>query len=231
MTARARRSSSSSSSVGLALARALVGGAGHLGVVTVGSGLDLLGHARLDLGRSLAFSCPSPSRERLLRRRRFLPPPLGRLRSSSRATAEGLRAIRIRAPRRTSSASGVWATAAASSATARRRSWPRAAWTSRRAFLPWARPEELTNRPSRRLVSGQRATAYSSWRVAGELGQAPDPGLRLVAAADPALGERLEQDLDARPGAGRAARCRPCRSPRRRGPPRGSARARRAPSA
>ena len=35
---------------------------------------------------------------------------LGKLRSSSRATAEGLRAVRIRAPRRTSSPSGVWAT-------------------------------------------------------------------------------------------------------------------------
>ena len=57
---------------------------------------------------------------------------------------------------------GVWATAAASSATARRRSCLRAAWTSRRALRPWARPEELTSRPSRRLVSGQRCTAYSS---------------------------------------------------------------------
>ena len=31
-------------------------------------------------------------------------------------------------------------------------------------------------------------------QVAGVLGEPPDPGLRLVAAADPALGERLEQD-------------------------------------
>ncbi|TFG73153.1 MAG: biotin--[acetyl-CoA-carboxylase] ligase [Solirubrobacterales bacterium] len=69
-----------------------------------------------------SFGPPPPSSSpRRLRRRRFLP-PLGRFRSSSRATAEVLRAIRIRAPRSTSSASGVWATAAASRATARRRS-------------------------------------------------------------------------------------------------------------
>ena len=34
-------------------------------------------------------------------------------------------------------------------------------------------------------------------RVAGELGEAPDPGLGLVAAADPVLGERLQEDPDA----------------------------------
>ena len=51
---------------------------------------------------------------------------------------------------------------AASRAAARRRSWLRAAWTSRRALRPCARPDELTSRPSRRLVSGQRCTAYSS---------------------------------------------------------------------
>ena len=33
----------------------------------------------------------------------------------------------------------------------------------RRALRAWAPPAELTSRPSRRLVSGQRCTAYSSW--------------------------------------------------------------------
>src|SRR4029079_1268586 len=100
-------------------------------------------------------------REALFLRRRFLP-PFGKFLSSSRATAEGLRAARIRAPRSTSSPSGVCETEAASSATARRRSWFRAAWTIRRALRPWARPEELTSRPRRRLVSGQRCAAYCS---------------------------------------------------------------------
>ena len=96
-------------------------------------------------------------RRRLLRARR-----LGKLRSSSRASAGGLRAIRVRAPRSASSASGVCASAAASSAAARRRSCLRAAWISRRALRACAPPEELTSSPSRRLVSGQRCTAYSS---------------------------------------------------------------------
>ena len=60
----------------------------------------------------------------------------------------------MRAPRSTSSASGVWATAAASRATARRRSWLRAAWTRRRAFRPWARPEELTKQAEQALGLG-----------------------------------------------------------------------------
>ena len=62
----------------------------------------------------------------------------------------------------TSSASGVWASAAASSAAHSRRSCLRAAWTSRRALRACAPPLEFTSRPSSRLVSGQRATAYSS---------------------------------------------------------------------
>ena len=34
-------------------------------------------------------------------------------------------------------------------------------------------------------------------QLAGERGEAPDPGLGLVAAADPPVGQRLQQDLDA----------------------------------
>ena len=113
------------------------------------------------LGRPAAEGSP-PVFAPLRRRRALRARRLGKLRSSSRASAGGLRAIRVRAPRSTSSASGVCASAAASSAAARRRSCLRAAWISRRALRAWAAPEELTSSPSRRLVSGQRWTAYSS---------------------------------------------------------------------
>ena len=98
-----------------------------------------------------------------MRRRRLdLPRPFGKLRSSSRASAAGLRDIRVRAPLTTSPASAVCGSAAASSAAASRRSCWRAACTSRRALRAWAPPDELTSSPSSRLVSGQRWTAYSS---------------------------------------------------------------------
>ena len=70
--------------------------------------------------------------------------------------------MRVRAPLMTSPASAVCGRAAASSAAARRRSCWRAAWTSRRALRACAPPDEFTSRPSSRLVSGQRWTAYSS---------------------------------------------------------------------
>ena len=88
--------------------------------------------------------------------------PFGKFLSSSRASALGLRAIRMRAPSSTCWASGVCASAAASSAALSRRSCLRAAWTSRRALRACAAPAEFTSRPSSRLVSGQRCTAYSS---------------------------------------------------------------------
>ena len=120
--------------------------------------------------------------------------PLGKLRSSSRASAPGLRDMRVRAPLMTSSASAVCGSAAASSAAGSRRSCLRAACTSRRALRACAPPEEFTSRPSRRLVSGQRWTAYSSW-TSRVFGAAPDPVVGLVAAADPLLGQRLQHDL------------------------------------
>ena len=108
--------------------------------------------------------CPLPPPFCLfLRRRPRRPRPLGKLRSSSRESALGLRARRVRAPRMTSIASGVCGTAAARIAACSRRSCLREAWTRRRALRPWAPPLELTSSPSRRLVSGQRWTAYSSW--------------------------------------------------------------------
>ena len=113
--------------------------------------------ARGAVRRRAAAPSPPLRRRRALRARR-----LGKLRSSSRASAGGLRAMRVRAPRSASSASGVCASAAASSAAARRRSCLRAAWIRRRALRACAPPAELTSRPSRRLVSGQRCTAYSS---------------------------------------------------------------------
>ena len=105
--------------------------------------------------------CPSPPPFFLRRVRR--PRPFGKFRSSSRDNELGLRAIRVRAPRTTSIASGVWATAAARIAALRRRSCLREACTSRRALRACAPPLEFTSRPSSRLVSGQRCTAYSSW--------------------------------------------------------------------
>ena len=100
-----------------------------------------------------------------LRRRRDgrLPLPFGKLRSSSRASAAGLRDMRVRAPLMTSPASAVCGIAAASSAADSRRSCWRAACTSRRALRACAPPDEFTSSPSSRLVSGQRWTAYSSW--------------------------------------------------------------------
>ena len=107
-------------------------------------------------------AAPDSASTFLRRRRERRPLPFGKLRSSSRDSALGLRAMRVRAPRRTSSASGVWATAAASRAADSRRSCLRAACTRRRALRAWAPPDEFTSRPSSRLVSGQRWTAYSS---------------------------------------------------------------------
>ena len=120
-------------------------------------------------------SSPSPSPSRAVRAPFASPPPFffrrrpprrrlpfGKFRSSSRASALGLRAIRMRAPSSTCCASGVCASAAASSAADSRRSCLRAACTSRRALRACAAPAEFTSRPSSRFVSGQRCTAYSS---------------------------------------------------------------------
>ena len=112
---------------------------------------------------SSAASGATPSAPFFLRRRvPRRPLPFGKLRSSSRASAAGLRDIRVRAPLMTSPASAVCGIAAASSAAESRRSCWRAAWTSRRALRACAPPDEFTSSPSSRFVSGQRCTAYSS---------------------------------------------------------------------
>ena len=111
-----------------------------------------------------AASGDTPSATPFFLRRRVprRPLPFGKLRSSSRASAAGLRDIRVRAPLTTSPASAVCGMAAASSAALSRRSCWRAACTSRRALRACAPPLEFTSRPSSRFVSGQRCTAYSS---------------------------------------------------------------------
>jgi hypothetical protein len=119
------------------------------------------------------------------------------LRSSSRDSALGLRAMRVRAPRRTSSASGVCATAAASSAALRRRSCLRAACTSRRALRACAPAAGVDEQAEQAL--GLRPALHRVLLVdlARVLGQAPDPRVGLVAAPDALLGQRLEHDLGA----------------------------------
>jgi hypothetical protein len=97
----------------------------------------------------------------------------------------------------TSMASGVCATAAASSAADSRRSCLREACTRRRALRACAPPLEFTSSPSSRLVSGQRWTAYSSCTSRVMSATVPDPLVGLVAAADALLGERLQEHLHA----------------------------------
>ena len=142
-------------------------------------------------------ACDSPPLPFLRRRCPRRPLPFGKLRSSSRASAAGLRDMRVRAPLMTSPASAVCGSAAASSAAASRRSCWRAACTSRRALRACAPPEEFTSSPSSRFVSGQRWTAYSSCTSRVISAHAPDPVVGLVAAADLLLGQRLQHDLDA----------------------------------
>ena len=122
--------------------------------------------------------------------------PLGKLRSSSRASAAGLRDIRVRAPLMTSSASAVCGSAAASTprpaagpASARRA--PAGARCARAAP-----PDEFTSSPSSRFVSGQRCTAYSSCtsRVSP---RTPRSSCWPGRGADLLLRERLQHDLDA----------------------------------
>ena len=79
----------------------------------------------------------------------------------------------------------------------RRRSCFLEACTSRRALRACAPPEELTSRPSRRLVSGQRDTAYSSCTSREYSARCQIQRRRLVAAADRLLGHGLQQHLDA----------------------------------
>ena len=133
------------------------------------------------------------------------PPDLGKLRSSSRATAEGLRAARIRAPRRTSSPSGVWATAAASSAAGEAAVLVARGVDEAAGVAAVGAAGGVDEQAEQALGLGPALDRVLLVQVAGVVGEAPDPGLGLVAAADPPLGERLEQH----PGAGAAVVARP----------------------
>ncbi len=96
--------------------------------------VELVGASPLTATASSTCGAEPSAGPPFLRRRLRALRALGKLRSRSRASALGLRAMRVRAPRSASSASGVWASAAASSAALRRRSCLRAAWISRRAL-------------------------------------------------------------------------------------------------
>ena len=142
------------------------------------------------------FLPPCPDPLRLRRRRRE--PDLGKFRSSSRATPEGLRAARMRAPRSTSSPSGVWATAAAST----RRLQP-AVLVARRVHqaagvAPVGASRGVDQQAQQALGLGPALHRVLLVQVARVAGQSPDPGLSLVAAADAALGQSLQQHAGAR---------------------------------
>ena len=161
---------------------------------------------------------PRPRRRRPPRLRR---PPFGKLRSSSRASAEGLRAIRMRAPSSTCCASGVCASAAASSAAESRRSCFLVACTSRRALRAWAPPDEFTSRPEQAL--GLRPARHRVLLV--HLAACTRPGAR--ASGWPGRGGRsgarpAPGAAPSRPRGARRATSRP-RSPRPRRTPRGRA--------
>ena len=141
------------------------------------------------------------------RRRRFPPPDFGKLRSSSRATAEGLRAIRIRAPRSTSSASGVWATDGGEQRDREAAVLLAGGVDDAAGVAPVGAPRGVDEQAEQALGLGPALDRVLLVELAGDRRQAPDPGLRLVAAADPPLGERLEQHL----GAGAALVARPGR--------------------
>ena len=147
--------------------------------------------------------------------------PLGKFRSSSRASADGLRAIRMRAPSSTCWASGVCASAAASSAAESRRSCLRGGLHE---------PAGVARvRARRRSSRAARAGAWSPASAARRTPRAPRgctrPGAR--ASAPPGRGgrsgaRRAPGAAPSRPRAARRATSRP-RSPRRRRRPRGRA--------
>ena len=156
---------------------------------------------------------------RCLRRRL----PFGKLRSSSRASADGLRAIRLRAPRSTSSASGRVRERSGQQCggqppvvLARRVDQPARVAPVRGA----GRVDEQPEQPLRLGPALHRVLLVHLARV---LRQPPEPGLRLVAAADAALGQRLQQRARALAALLARTRCRRSRRPRRTPPGRGAA--------
>ena len=149
---------------------------------------------RLDPG--LACDCRRPPCPSCLRRRPRRPLPFGKLRSSSRASAAGLRDIRVRAPLTTSPDSAVWQRRRQQRRGQARSCW-RAACTSRRALRAWAPPRRVHEQAEQALGLRPALDGVLLVDLARHVRAAPDPVVGLVAAADLLLGQRLQHDLHA----------------------------------